>query len=545
MSGGGRNTQHTTIKAPLSCFPVVRLGVLLLSVIFTGMKKLPIGIQDFRKLREGDYLYVDKTEHIYNLVNAGEYYFFSRPRRFGKSLMVSTLRELFLGNKDLFQGLWIENRYDWQPGPVIHIAFNNLDYHNLGLEAVISEHLQKVADAYDCELKGRSAKQLFQSLLEELSKQGKVALLIDEYDKPIIDYLDDLPKAQENRDILKNFYSTIKEADRFLRFIFITGVSKFSKVSIFSDLNNLRDITISRQFNALAGYTQAELELHFSDRMDEMAEEFGEAREAMLKRIRDWYNGYNWTGEERLYNPFSILNLFEGGQFQNFWFATGTPTFLMKVLRTGWHYQLENLDAGSILLDSLQIENPDYRALLFQTGYLTILGQPVYNVYTLGYPNKEVKDSLLQYLVGTFAHRSEGDAAPAVLQLKNALEKNNLDLFFKHLDSLYASIPERIFREKTEAAYHSVLYTALSLLGFHIRCEVATGEGYADAVIETDTHVYVMEFKVGHSPQEALAQVRERRYAKAHQADEREVLLVGVSFSTEFKGVAEWEVEEV
>lgn len=508
------------------------------------MKKLPIGIQDFRKLRKGDYLYVDKTEFIFNLISAGEYYFLSRPRRFGKSLLVSTLREIFLGNKDLFKGLWIEERHDWQPGPVIHIAFNNLDYRNLGLESVISEYLQKVADAYDCKVQGRSTKQIFQSLIEELSKQGKVVLLIDEYDKPIIDYLDDLPKAQENRDILKNFYSIIKEADRYLRFVFITGVSKFSKVSIFSDLNNLRDITISRQFNAIGGYTQAELEMYFGEQVEEMAQETGEPPETLLARIREWYNGYNWTGKERLYNPFSILNLFEGRQFQNFWFATGTPTFLMKLLRAGWHFQLENLNAGSILLDSLQIENPDYRALLFQTGYLTILGQPAYNVYTLGYPNKEVKDSLLQYLVGTFAHRSEGDAAPAVLQLKEALEKNDLKLFFKYLDSLYASIPERIFREKTEAAYHSVLYTALSLLGFHIRCEVAVGEGYADAVIETATHVYIMEFKVGHSPQEALKQVRERRYAKTHQAEEREVLLVGVRFSTEFKGVEEWEVEE-
>lgn len=509
------------------------------------MKKLPIGIQDFRVLREGEYLYVDKTELIHRLVDSGKYYFLSRPRRFGKSLLVSTLRELLLGNKELFEGLWIEGRHDWQPGPVIHIAFNNLDYRNLGLEAVISEHLQKVAAAYECEIQGRSSKQLFQSLIEELSKKGKVALLIDEYDKPIIDFLDDLPKAQENRDILKNFYSIIKEADRYLRFVFITGVSKFSKVSIFSDLNNLRDITVGRQFNALAGYTQEELEAYFEERINSMAEEFGESREAMLGLIREWYNGYNWTGKERLYNPFSILNFFEGGQFQNFWFATGTPTFLMKVLRAGWHYQLENLDAGSILLDSLQIEDPDYRALLFQTGYLTILGQPAYNVYTLGYPNKEVKDSLLQYLVGAFAHRSEGDAAPAVLQLKNALVRNDLPQFFKQLDGLYASIPERIFREKTEAAYHSVLYTALSLLGFHIRCEVATGEGYADAVIETGTHIYIMEFKVGRSPQEALNQVRERRYAKAFQADEREALLVGVSFSTEFKGVAEWEMEAI
>lgn len=273
-------------------------------------------------------------------------------------------------------------------------------------------------------------------------------------------------------------------------------------------------------------------------------EQQGEDRDALLARIRDWYNGYNWTGAERLYNPFSILNFFKRGQFQNFWFATGTPTFLVKQLRKGWHYQLEKLNAGSILLDSMRLENPDYRALLFQTGYLTILDQPTYNVYTLGYPNKEVKDSLLQHLSDAFAFRSEGNAAPAVMQLKEALESDDLPLFFKHIDSLYAGIPERIFREKTEAAYHAVLYTTLSLLGFQIHCEVATGEGYADAVIETATHIYIMEFKVGRPPQEALKQVRSRRYSAAYQSSSKKVLAVGVCFSTEFKGVAEWKTEE-
>lgn len=507
------------------------------------MQKLPIGIQDFRKLREGGFLYVDKTEHIHRLVSTGQYYFFSRPRRFGKSLLISTLRELFLGRRELFQGLWIEGQYGWEPGPVIHIAFNTLDYRNLGLEAAVSEHLRKTAAAYGCEIEGRSAKQLFQSLIEELGKLGKVALLIDEYDKPIIDYLDELPKGQENRDILKNLYSVIKEADRFLRFVFITGVSKFSKVSIFSDLNNLRDITVSRQFNALAGYTQAELEVYFEERIGEMAKESGQPREALLEHIRDWYNGYNWTGPERLYNPFSILNLMESRQFQNFWFATGTPTFLVKLLREGWHFQLDELEAGAILLDSLNIEKPDYRSLLFQTGYLTILGQPLPELYVLGYPNREVKASLLQYLVGAFAEKPEGDSLSTANRWRMALEKGDLDAFFKLVDGLFASIPERIFREKTEAAYHSVLFTALSLMGIYIRCELSLGEGYVDAVVEAAGFVYIMEFKVGRPPQEALAQIRQRRYAASYQADLREVKLVGVSFSTEFKGVAGWKVE--
>lgn len=509
------------------------------------MKKLPIGIQDFRQLRQGGYLYVDKTEHIHRLIDTGKYYFFSRPRRFGKSLLISTLRELFLASRELFGGLWIEQRHDWRAYPVIHLSFNNLGYKEIGLVEALRLRLDKIAAEHGLTLSTPGITLAFQELIETLAVNGPVVLLIDEYDKPIIDYLDDLPQVSKNREVLKSFYSVIKEADPFLHFVLITGVSKFSKVSIFSDLNNLEDITISEQFNALAGYTQADVEKYFAERIDAMVDAGYESREALLAHVREWYNGYNWTGPDRLYNPFSILNFFKSRQFRNFWFATGTPTFLIKLLREGWHYQLENLDAGSVLLDSLQVENPDYRALLFQTGYLTIVEQPFPELYVLDYPNREVKASLLQYLMGAFAQQREADSLPTVVRWKEALEAADLPGFFKLIDSLYAAIPERIFREKIEATYHSVLYTALSLLGFYIRCEVATGEGYADAVIETASHVYVMEFKVGHSPAEALEQVRSRRYLAAYQSDPRIVLAVGVSFSTEFKGVAGWEVETV
>lgn len=509
------------------------------------MQKLPIGIQDFRKLRKGGYLYVDKTKVIHQLISTGQYYFFSRPRRFGKSLLISTLRELFLGHRQLFEGLWIEDRYEWEPGPVIHIAFNDLGYKDNGLEEAIQKRLREIAEDYGISLSSSGVALSFRELIRTLADGGKVALLIDEYDKPIIDYLDDLPQARENREILKSFYSIIKEADPLLRFAFLTGVSKFSKVSIFSDLNNLEDITISQQFNNLAGYTQQELEENFADRIDDLSRKSGEDREALLARIRDWYNGYNWTGTERLYNPFSILNFFKRGQFQNFWFATGTPTFLIKSLREGWHYQLDKLDAGSVLLDSLPLENPDYRSLLFQTGYLTILDQPLPELFVLGYPNREVKASLLQYLVGSFAHRQQVESLPTVLRWRQALEEGDLEQFFHLVENLFGNIPERIFREKTEAAYHSVIYTALSLMGIYIRCEVGMGDGYIDAVVETSSRVYLMEFKVGYTPEDALEQVRRRRYSKAYEGDDREVLAVGVSFSTTYKGVADWEVQQV
>lgn len=508
------------------------------------MQKLPIGIQDFGELRGGDYLYVDKTELIFRLVDSGKYYFLSRPRRFGKSLLISTLRELFLGNKDLFEGLWIKDRYEFVPHPVIHIAFNNLGYKDLGLEAAIERSLVKNAAHYGMELTEQGTALRFRELIERMAdEKGKVVLLIDEYDKPIIDYLDDIPEAHRNRDIMKNFYSVLKEADRYLRFVLITGVSKFSKVSIFSDLNNLNDITLSQHYNALAGYTQKELEHYFSQRTDDLATSMKVSRKELLTQVKKWYNGYNWTGSERIYNPFSVLNLFESGQFHNFWFATGTPTFLVRSLQEGWHYQLEELEVGSTLLESLDIEHPDYRSLLFQTGYLTLISQPAYNVYELGYPNQEVKDSLLQYLVGAFTHKGRGDAAPMILKLKKSLDTGDAALFVSQLDGLFAAIPEKIFRQKTEAAYHSVIYTSLSLMGFYIESEVAAGEGYVDAVIKTAERIFMIEFKVGRPAAEALAQIRNKGYAEPYRHDGREVLLLGVSFGKAKKGVAEWKTE--
>ncbi len=508
------------------------------------MLKLPIGIQDFQELREGGYLYVDKTELIFRLIDSGKYYFLSRPRRFGKSLLISTLRELFLGNEELFRGLWIEGKYDFVLNPVIHIAFNNLGLKDIGLESAIDRSLENHAKRYGIELKEVGIALRFRELIESLAGQGKkVVLLIDEYDKPITDYLDEPRQAEANRDIMKNFYSVLKEADRYLRFVLITGVSKFSKVSIFSDLNHLSDITIDAAYSSLAGYTQVELEAVFDARLTELHPKLGISRPELLEQIRQWYNGYNWTGPERVYNPFSILNFFSKGTFQNFWFSTGTPTFLVNSLRENWHYQLDDLMVGSVLLDNLDIEHPDYRSLLFQTGYLTIISQPAYNVYELGYPNKEVKDSLLQYLVGAFTHKGRGDAAPMVLKLKKALDKGDLALFVSQLNSLFAAIPEKIFREKTEAAYHSVIYTSLSLMGFYIEAEVAAGEGYVDAVLKTAERIFVIEFKVGQPAETALAQIRQKAYAEPYRHDGREVLLLGISFGKEQKGVAGWLAE--
>ena len=298
------------------------------------MKKYPIGIQDFRKIREEDYVYVDKTKIIHQLLMRGSYYFLSRPRRFGKSLLLSTINEIFSGSRELFKGLWIENNWDWDKKlPIIHLKFSKSDYQELGLRQALINELDKSAVKLNIVLSRPTLKERFEELIVKASVLGKVVLLIDEYDKPIIDYLEQPEKANENRDILKQFYSIIKDSDPFIRFLLITGVSQFTKVSIFSDLNNLTDITLRSPFNTLLGITQNEVEEYFSDELAHIAQRDELNTETLMEKIKTWYNGYSWDAKETVYNPFSLLNFIQYGQFDNYWFSTGTPTFLVNIIR--------------------------------------------------------------------------------------------------------------------------------------------------------------------------------------------------------------------
>ena len=506
------------------------------------MKKLPIGIQDFRALRQGEYLYVDKTELIFQLADQGKYYFLSRPRRFGKSLLVSTLKELFQGNKELFEGLWIEDKWDWEEAyPVIHISYNDVGYKELGLREAIKKALTHNAESHGISLEEESISLRFKELIHKLSAKNRVVLLIDEYDKPLIDFINDPDLLDKNREILREFYSVIKSADPYLQFVLLTGVSRFSKVSIFSDLNNLNDITIDPNFSSLCGYTQQELEHSFADRIEALAQKQGIEKSVLLEQVKTWYNGYSWLGKERLYNPFSVLNFFQKEVFQNYWFATGTPNFLIEVLKKGFHFNLDELEAGEAQLGVLNLPDPDYRSLLFQTGYLTIKERPHPLYYVLGYPNKEVKSSLLQFLVEAYSFREEG--FPLALKISRALEAGDTEKFISILNSLFAAIPEKIFRQRNEAAYHAIVYTTLSLMGCYIDAEVSAGDGIVDAVVKTRDFIYVIEFKYGEPPESALQQIREKKYAEPFRNDGRELRLVGISFGKEVKGVTGWEEE--
>lgn len=509
---------------------------------FTHMKKYPIGIQDFRELRRGGYLYVDKTQTIHDLIESGKYYFLSRPRRFGKSLLLSTLKYLFRGERELFDGLWIADRYDFEPHPVLHFSFSTLGYKDIGLDAGLHQVIDRKAEEAGVALTQRGIGPRFQELLRQLGQgEGQVVLLIDEYDKPLVDYIDQPEQAANNRDILKNFFSVLKDSDPYLRFFLITGVSKFSKVSLFSDLNNLEDLTLSPAAATLTGYTQAELERYFEEPIQQLAKAEGLDKEALLAKIRQWYNGYRWSGRGRLYNPFSILTLMKQRRFADYWWETGTPTFLIKTLRQGFHYDLNEIEAGEVMFESFTLDNLNWLALLFQTGYLTIHDyDPEYRLYTLGYPNLEVKDTMHQHLLAAYRETVTTDSLPLLIKIKKALEADDLERTMELINTLFSTIPYQLYQQKREAFFHAVLHLSFAGIGMIAESEVSTARGRVDTVVHTKERIYVMEFKLDASAESALAQIREKRYWGRFINRGKEVIALGVNFSSEQKAVAEW-----
>ena len=512
------------------------------------LPKLPIGQQDFRKLRSSGALYVDKTALIYQLVTEGDYYFLSRPRRFGKSLTLSVVKELFLGNKDLFEGLWIADHWDWDHWhPVIHLSFSSMGYKEVGLEKAIERTLDMKAAEMGIELSGEGISFRFQDFIKKAARERPVVLLIDEYDKPLIDYLDkeNLPTALAHQKILKSFYSIVKDNDAHIRFLLITGVSKFSKVGVFSDLNNLRDISLAPAYSTLAGITQQELETYFGEEMDIIAKEKGLPPAKLRADIQRWYNGYSFDTKDLLYNPFSLLNFFSDRQFKNYWFATGTPTFLVKLLRERNVVKLDSIQVDAAAFNSYDLERLETYALLFQTGYLTIKSRDEFRIYTLGYPNLEVEESMMRRLYGEFRHEQIGDSGPTVINLRQALFANDLPTAMHVLNSVFQSIPHQLFIKEREVYFHSLLYLTFRLLGLYTQAEVNTARSRIDCVVHTPTHIYIFEFKLDRSAEEALEQINTQGYAAPYQQGGKEVVAIGVNFNSERKAVEDWKTAVV
>lgn len=512
------------------------------------MQKLPIGIQHFDHLREEGYLYVDKTEQIYRLINTGTFLFFSRPRRFGKSLLITTLQHLFLGHRQLFTGLWIEDKVDWQPRPVLVINFNDLDYREQPLSTALTQHMDQLAAQQQIELQAEHYKDKFQELIVRLSEHQKLILLIDEYDKPITDLLENAEKVAEHVGVLKNFYSVLKTtAANHIQWSLLTGVSKYGKVSLFSDLNNLLDITLDRRFATLVGYTQAELEQYFPDRLDALADFYAVSRPELLAAVRRWYNGFSWDGQQTLYVPFSTMVFLEQQNFDNYWFATATPSFLLKLLRQNQFpaYRLERLRADSTLLENADVNNINLISLLFQTGYLTIKQvQPSLqgSRYDLGYPNYEVAQAFQKYLLADYLNTQATQVGGIwLVELEEALTRQDLPRFVTILNAAFAGIPYTLFLPD-EAYYHSLIYLFLKLLGFTILAEPLTSQGRIDALLELPDKLYILEFKLS-TAQVALDQIKARGYADPYRASGKAIILVGLAFDKEKRVIREWKSE--
>ena len=517
------------------------------------IKDLSIGVQTFTNMREGNYVYVDKTEQLYPLVSKHfGAYFLSRPRRFGKSLLVSTFKELYQGNRALFKDLWIEDKWDWSKTyPVIHISFDAIGYRDMGLGNAILYKLKQIADSYQLSLLSEGPQQQFQELIIKLHElKGRVVILIDEYDKPIIDYLErhEIPQAKVNQAILKSFYSVLKSSEDYLKMLFITGVSKFARVSIFSDLNHLTDLTINRDFGTLVGYTQTELEFYFADHIEVAMKRINISREELLADMREWYNGYCWDGENTVYNPFGILNFFSNKMFHNFWFSSGSPTFLIKLMRNREVFDFEDKHVNSLFLEKYDLDNIELIPLLFQTGYLTIKSMDFKSGdMVLNYPNKEVKDSMYQFLIDDIAPNADSNTAGVTVQhLRKAFVANDLPQVKDIINTLFSDLPYNLHemdKRKSELFFHGLIHLLFKYLGVFIDSEVRTYKGRADSVVQTATHVYIFEFKADKTAEDALEQLKKNAYANKYKLSDKEIIGIAVNFNSVEREIDGW-IEE-
>ncbi len=512
------------------------------------MKKLPLGVNDFKKIRSENYIYVDKTRFVYDLVTNGEYYFLSRPRRFGKTLLVDTLRRLFEGRKELFEGLYVYDKWDWgKKFPVIKIDFSSGDVQSVdALKEVIIDNIEDHKKKYsvdfpDSDQMGLLLKKLVVSLFEKYNSQ--VVILIDEYDKPILDNITDRELARKLRRILSDFYGVIKGLDEYVRFVFLTGVSKFSKVNLFSKLNNLSDITLNRKYSTICGYTESELDKYFSDFLA------GVNRE----EVREWYNGYSWLGE-RVYNPFDILQLIDNEFFfKNYWWETGTPTFLIELMRENRYFipDLEEIEATDEILGSFDVDYIAVEALMWQTGYLTIKGTKRVGprtYYKLSYPNLEVKMSLNDVILNYLSSLRENTKSRLGEECYNSLASGDVEKFIEVMKRLLASLPYTSYTKneiaKYEGYYINVIYSFLASLGLDITAEDITNKGRIDLTIRVEGKIYVLELKMSRIGEDPLSQVREKKYYEKY-VGKGEIYLVGLVISDEERNVVKFEWEKV
>ena len=513
------------------------------------MKKLPIGIQTFSELvdPQENYIYVDKTRELHTLVTTGKYYFLSRPRRFGKSVMLSTLYALFSGEKKLFNGLYIENKWDWDTSyPVIRISFGSGLYNtdenfNHQLTRIMADNQERLdivcspdTDIITC----------FHELIKKSYQKYKqrVVILVDEYDKPILDHIRERELARQNRDYLKGFYGIIKDLDEYIKFVMITGVSKFAKMNLFSGLNNLEDITVDESYGTICGYTHKEVKRYFADYLPGVD----------ISKLQEWYNGYNYFGDP-VYNPFDILLFFaKNKEYRPYWWSTGNPSFLIDLLKEQTPYlpELENYIADDIILDSFDVDHIDIVALLWQTGYLTFAKkQEVVDgiEYHLKIPNKEIQVSLNNLFLKALVNQNN-QLRKTKKDLYTVLVSGNLDGLRQNLFSLFAAIPYHNYAnniiERYEGYYSSVVYAYLASLGIPLIAEDVTNKGRVDLSLHLSDKIYIIEFKVD-QPCKALEQILKKGYHEKYLSEEREIYLLGINFDSTEKNISDFAYEQI
>ncbi len=501
------------------------------------MKKLPVDVSDFETLIRENYLYVDKTRLIYDLVTGGKHYFLSRPRRFGKTLLISTLKALFAGRRDLFKDLWIDSSdYAWESHPVISLDFSTLDSSS-------PEDFKKSL-AYDLDLKAKklsidtsgssSPSDKLKAIILELVEKNKVVILVDEYDYPIINMVQKPEVWEGNLEIIKNFFTVIKGLSNNVRALFITGVSQIPKASIFSGLNNPNNISLDPRAACLLGYTKEEVLSYFSENITQLAFHKNKSQEELLDMIRFWYNGYRFSPlEEKVYNPFSLHYLFAKSEFANYWFNSATPSFLIELLKKNEYVfeKPEQVPVSGESLSLLTIENPKLIPLLFQTGYITISSyDEETQSYTLNYPNYEVQQAYSLSLMAAITHKDSDTIRDIARHIRQALIENDMDKLCSLLESLFTRIPHQI-NKLDEKHYHSMMYLLVMLLPFDSDAEKSTFKGRIDLVIKTSHFIYIFEVKTNTSARTALEQIEKRTYYEEYLTDGRTVILVGLAFN--------------
>ncbi len=532
-------------------------------------RKMPIGTQSFKVLRDNRYVYVDKTQHLYQLISQGRVYFLSRPRRFGKSLFLSTLKAYFLGQKELFKGLYLEKaeeelavrekRESWLEYPVLYLDLNASNYNvPESLTIKLDDHLTLWEELYGTASSEKDFSSRFIGVIRRAYKKTgrQIVILIDEYDKPLLDTIDNPDLNNTYRDILRAFFSVIKSSDEYIRFAFLTGVTRFSKISVFSGLNNLRDISFLSDYSGICGITEGELEANFAPEIETLASSLALSVQETLSILKKWYDGYLFSESgENVYNPFSLLNTFASRDLKSYWYATGTPTFLVRSLKKT-HYFLPDLD-GNVVLNEAGLEHDSADAssslpILYQAGYLTIKEYITESrLYRLGFPNDEVRYGFLNNLLPAFTAVQSTDTGLAVWEFVQSIKVGNVESVMTRMQSILSALPYDTasfavlkWRERDSQI---AVYLIFALMGQFVQTEVQNATGRADCVVYTGEVIYMFEFKLwsAGTASEALAQIRTKAYDAPYRASGKRIVLVGASFDEQKRTIGDWEVEEV